>query len=162
LSRPFLARRGVVLAALTALLAGGAAAQPANQPQPTLKIEPLEIVTSKGVHHFKVEMAETTAERETGEMFRTSVGPGQGMLFDFHKPQVVAFWMKNTLIPLDMLFIGADGRIISIVRNAQPHDESAMPAGGVVALGVLELAGGRAAEIDAEPGDKVRQRIFKP
>jgi uncharacterized membrane protein (UPF0127 family) len=67
--------------------------------------------------------------------------------------------MKNTLIPLDMLFIGADGRIVSIARNARPMDETTIPSGGAV-RGVLELRGGRAAEIGAEPGDKVHERIF--
>ena len=81
------------------------------------------------------------------------------MLFDFKRAQPVAFWMKNTLIPLDMVFIGADGRIVSIARNAVPMSEAPVPSGGPV-LGVLEIAGGRAAQIGAEPGDRVRDRIF--
>ena len=124
-----------------------------------LKIEPLDIATAKGVYHFKVEVADTNATRERGLMFRKSLAGDRGMLFDFKTPQSVAFWMKNTLIPLDMVFIGADGRIVSIARNAQPMDEAAIPSGGDV-RGVLELRGGRAGEIDAEPGDKVRERIF--
>lgn len=147
---------------MAALLAGGAVAQTPTKAQPTLKVEPLDITTDKGVYHFKVEIADTDKTREAGLMFRKSLAPDRGMLFDFKKPQPVTFWMKNTLIPLDMVFIGAGGNIVSIVRNARPMDESPVPPGGVEALGVLELAGGRAAEIDAEPGDKVRERIFHP
>ncbi|MGA2952301.1 MAG: DUF192 domain-containing protein [Caulobacteraceae bacterium] len=155
-------RRGLLLAAMAALLAGGAVAQTPTKAQPTLRIEPLDITTAKGVYHFKVEIAETDKTREAGLMFRKSLAPDRGMLFDFKTPRAnIAFWMKNTLIPLDLLYIGADGRVVSIAHDARPMDETPIFAGGVV-LGVLELAGGRAAEIDAEPGDKVRQRIFHP
>jgi uncharacterized membrane protein (UPF0127 family) len=82
------------------------------------------------------------------------------MLFDFKRPQQTAFWMRNTLIPLDILFIAADGRIVSIARNAVPHSEVPIPSGGVV-LGVLEIAGGRAAQLGIYPGDRVKHRIFK-
>ncbi len=125
-----------------------------------LKIEPLDIVTHTGIRHFKVEMANTDASRERGLMFRKSLAGDRGMLFDFFKPQNVSFWMKNTLIPLDLLFIGADGRIISITHNAVPLSEAMIPSGGP-ALGVLEIRGGRADEIGAAPGDLVRQRMFR-
>lgn len=126
-----------------------------------LRVEPLDIVTAHGVRRFKVEIADTDATRERGLMFRTSMAPDRGMLFDFKSPREVAFWMKNTLIPLDMLFISADGHVISIARNAVPMSEIPIPSGGAV-LGVLELRGGRAAEIGAESGDRVRERIFHP
>ncbi len=124
-------------------------------------LESLDIVTHGGVQHFKVEIADTPASREQGLMYRKVLAPDRGMLFDFKTPQVVAFWMKNTLIPLDMVFIAPNGRIISIARNAQPLDETPILSGGAV-LGVLELRGGRAAEIGAEPGDRVREGIFHP
>ncbi|HEY1560453.1 MAG TPA: DUF192 domain-containing protein [Caulobacteraceae bacterium] len=124
-----------------------------------LRIAPLDIVTDRGDFHFRVEVADTAASRERGLMYRKSLAADRGMIFDFKTSQVVAFWMKNTLIPLDMLFIGADGRIVSIARNARPMDETAVPSGAPV-LAVLELRGGRAAEIDAEPGDRVREAIF--
>jgi len=147
--------RPFVFATIVMALAGAASAQT------PLKVEPLDVTTAKGVYHFQVEIADTDATRERGLMFRKSLAGDRGMLFDFKRSQAVAFWMKNTLIPLDMVFIGADGRIVSIARNAKPMDETAIGSGGEV-LGVLELRGGRAAEIDAEPGDKVRERIFHP
>ena len=126
----------------------------------TLKVERLDIATARGLFHFTVEIADTPASRERGLMFRKVMAPERGMLFDFKAPQEVAFWMKNTLIPLDMLFIAADGRIVSIASNAAPMSETPIPSGGEV-LGVLELKGGRAGEIGASPGDRVRHRIFR-
>jgi hypothetical protein len=140
-----------ILAAL-ALVASFACAAP-------LKVEQLDIATARGVYHFKVEIADTDATRERGLMFRKSLAPDHGMLFDFKAEQPVAFWMENTLIPLDMLFITADGRVFSIARNAVPMDKAPIPSGGPV-LGVLEIAGGRAAQIGVAPGDRVRNRIF--
>ncbi len=128
---------------------------------PALKTEALEVITRKGPVHFTVEIADTEATREKGLMFRKALAANRGMLFDFKIPQPVAFWMKNTLIPLDMLFIAADGRVVSIASNATPQSETPIPSGGEV-LGVLELRGGRAAEIGAEPGDRVKERIFHP
>ena len=134
------------------LAMAGASAMP-------LRVEPLEVATVRGVFHFKVEVADTDATREKGLMFRKALAADRGMLFDFKAPRPVAFWMKNTLIPLDLLFIAPDGHVISIARNAVPLSEAPIPSGGAT-LGVLELRGGRAAEIGAEPGDMVRERIF--
>jgi uncharacterized membrane protein (UPF0127 family) len=143
----------MVLAALVVatLSVGQACAQ-------KLRVERLDIVTAAGVHHFKVEVADTFATRERGLMFRKSLAADHGMLFDFKQVQEqgVSFWMKNTLIPLDMVFIGADGRIVSIARNATPMSETPIASAGPV-LDVLELRGGRAAEIEAAPGDQVRE-----
>jgi len=125
-----------------------------------LKVERLDVVTAKGAYHFKVEVADTFATRERGLMFRTRLAPDRGMLFDFKIAQPVSFWMRNTLIPLDIVFIAPDGRVVSIAANAVPHDETPLPSAGP-ALGVLELRGGRAAEIGLSPGDRVRHRIFR-
>jgi uncharacterized membrane protein (UPF0127 family) len=151
-----LARTVATLAmALTCLAsAAGASAK-------ALPVEPLDIVTARGAYHFKVEIADTDQTREQGLMFRKAMARDRGMLFDFKTAQPVAFWMKNTLIPLDMLFVGADGRIVSIARDAAPMSETPIPSGGD-ALVVIELAGGRAAEIGAEPGDLVRERRIHP
>lgn len=126
---------------------------------PRLKQKPLDIVTAHGVAHFTVEVADTPKTREHGLMFRKSLAPDRGMLFDFKTSHPVTFWMKNTLIPLDMIFIGPDGRIVSIARRAEPMSETNIPSGGDV-LGVLEIRGGRADEIGAARGDRVRNAIF--
>ncbi len=126
-----------------------------------LAVEPLDIKTARGAFHFTVEIADTAATRESGLMFRKSLAPDRGMLFDFKTTGPVAFWMKNTLIPLDMLFIAADGHVVSIARNAAPYSETPIPSGGDV-LCVLEVRGGRADEIGAEPGDLVSERRIHP
>jgi uncharacterized protein len=123
------------------------------------KLETVEIVTSRGRARFQVEIAATRAEQARGLMFRKALAPDRGMLFTYKRPQPAAYWMKNTLIPLDIIYIQPDGRILSIVRNARPHDETPLPSGGLV-LGVLEIAGGRAAQLGVLPGDRVLHRIF--
>lgn len=123
------------------------------------KLEALEVITGRGRVRFQVEIAATKAEQERGLMFRKSLAPDRGMLFTYKRPQPVAYWMKNTLIPLDILYIQADGRVLSIARNARPHDLTPLASGGPV-LGVLEIAGGRAAQLGILPGDRVVHRIF--
>jgi hypothetical protein len=95
-------------------------------------------------------------------MFRTSLAPDAGMLFDFHKEQVATFWMQNTLIPLDMVFIGEDGTVRTIHVNAHPMDTSTIPSEVPVRF-VLEIAGGRADEIGLKVGDKMTEdRVGTP
>jgi uncharacterized protein len=118
------------------------------------------VVTPSGRTRFFVEIADDDAEREKGLMFRKELAPDRGMLFDFKTPREVAFWMKNTLIPLDIIYIKPDGTVLSIARNTTPLSERPVPSGGPV-VGVLELAGGRAAEIGLMPGDRIEHRIFK-
>jgi uncharacterized protein len=120
----------------------------------------LEIVSKTGVHVFAVEMAATEQQREKGLMFRKSLPEGQGMLFDFHQEGPVSFWMRNTYIPLDMIFIRADGRILRIVENAEPLSERMIPSGGPV-LAVLEVIGGTARKLGLATGDRVAHPIFK-
>lgn len=128
--------------------------------QPPAGFEVLEAVTPSGRTRFFVEIADTDAEREKGLMFRKEVPADRGMLFDFKTPREVAFWMKNTLIPLDIIYIRTDGTVLSIARNTTPLSEAPIPSGGPV-VGVLELAGGRAGEIGLMPGDRIEHRIFK-
>ena len=154
--------RPAVLAGLC--LALGALAAPAfaacpEDGQPVGKLESLDIASASGRHHFKVEVVGTEQTREKGLMCRKAMAQDRGMLFDFKKSDPVAFWMKNTILPLDMLFIAADGRIVSIARNAVPFDETPIPSGGPV-LGVLEIDGGVADKDGIQPGDKVTARIF--
>ena len=122
--------------------------------------EVLETVTPSGRTRFFVEIADNDATRERGLMFRKSLAPDRGMLFDFHTPREVAFWMRNTLIPLDIIYIRPDGTVLSIARNTTPLSEAPIPSGGPT-LGVLELAGGRSAEIGLMPGDRIEHRMFK-
>jgi uncharacterized membrane protein (UPF0127 family) len=138
-------------------LAACASAQ--EGPQPTLPQSTLVIETAKGAKQFTVELAYSWPEQERGLMFRERVAPNEGMLFDFHKESQQAFWMKNTLIPLDMLFIRADGRIAHIAAQTKPLTTDEVPS-MVPVQAVLEIAGGRAAELGIKEGDRVRHRIF--
>jgi uncharacterized membrane protein (UPF0127 family) len=122
-------------------------------------LQPLEIVTAKGRHALQVEFVDNDESRTRGLMFRKSLAPDRGMLFDFKTERPLAFWMKNTLIPLDMVFIRADGTIRSIARNTTPLSEAPVPSGGPVRA-VLEIPGGRAAQLGILPGDRVLHRIF--
>ncbi|HVX99722.1 MAG TPA: DUF192 domain-containing protein [Pseudorhodoplanes sp.] len=119
----------------------------------------LEIVSRSGVHVFQVELAVNDAERAQGLMYRKELPEGRGMLFDFQREQEVAFWMKNTLIPLDMIFIRADGRILRIAENTTPLSEQTIPSGGPV-RGVLEVIGGTARRLGIAPGDRVAHPFF--
>jgi uncharacterized protein len=120
----------------------------------------LEIVSKNGVHVFTVEIADTEAAREKGLMFRKKLPEGEGMLFDFHREQEVSFWMKNTYIPLDMIFIQGSGRILRIAENAKPLSTDLIPSEGPV-LAVLEVIGGTAHRLGIAPGDRVAYPIFK-
>lgn len=129
------------------------------QPQPTLPQSDLVIVTEKGPQRFKVELADNDASRARGMMFRTSMSPDAGMLFDFRQEQMASFWMRNTLIPLDMLFIKADGTILNIHQRAIPGDETGINSAGPVRA-VLELNGGTVSRLGIKPGDKIQHAIF--
>jgi uncharacterized protein len=115
---------------------------------------PLEIITRTGVRAFTVELATNDAERERGLMFRKELPDGRGMLFDFQEERPVAFWMHNTYIPLDMIFIRGDGRILSIAENTKPMSDDLVPSGGPV-RSVLEVIGGTARKLGIAPGDRV-------
>jgi uncharacterized membrane protein (UPF0127 family) len=170
------ARRSLVLAAVllgaslgaSACTAreGAAAAAPAgkvdiNAPHatsPDFVTEPLWIETAAGRIDYRVEIADDDAERQHGLMFRTSMPDGHGMLFIFPQARPQAFWMRNTYMPLDIIYIGEDGRIVSIVQG-RPFDESPLPS-GVPAIGVLEIYAGKAAEQGIRVGDRVHHRMF--
>ena len=121
--------------------------------QSGLQQVPLTIRAASGAHPFTVEVARTPEEQATGLMYRTSLPGNRGMIFPFDPPQDVSFWMKNTLIPLDMVFIRADGTIARIA-TAQPQSLDAVGAGEPIAA-VLEIRAGRAAELGIRAGDKV-------
>lgn len=115
---------------------------------------PLTIHSASGEQRFTVEVARTPVQQSAGLMFRQSLGPQDGMIFPYDPPQEVGFYMKNTLIPLDMLFIRSDGRIARIAAQTRPLSLESVYSGEPVAA-VLELRGGRAAELGIKPGDRV-------
>jgi uncharacterized protein len=119
----------------------------------------LEIASKTGVHVFSVEIADNDAERAKGLMFRKELPEGQGMLFDFHTDQEVAFWMENTYIPLDMIFIRGNGTVLRIAENTTPMSTKQVPSGGPV-RGVLEVIAGTARKLGIAPGDRVAHPIF--
>jgi len=125
-----------------------------------LDIEELTIETAGGAaHRFAVEIARTPAERSQGLMFRERLAADAGMLFFYTQDQPVSMWMKNTLIPLDMLFIRRDGRISKIAERTVPLSEAVIASDGAVAA-VLEVNGGTAARLGLRPGDRVRYAAF--
>jgi len=119
----------------------------------------VEIVSSTGVHAFNVELATTDQERERGLMYRKELPQGQGMLFDFFTDQPVSFWMHNTYISLDLMFIRSDGRIMRIAESAEPMSDNLIPSGAPVRA-VLEVIAGTARELGIKAGDKVINPIF--
>ena len=124
------------------------------------KIEPLTIATEHDASLFTVEIADTDQLRARGLMFRQRLPGDRGMLFDFGKPRPAAMWMKNTYIPLDMLFIRADGTIAYIAENTKPRSLDVIGISEPV-LAVLELAGGTAKRLGIRAGDTVYHRLFQ-
>jgi uncharacterized protein len=141
----FLAVRLVVFAFATVLLAACSNAE-----------SRLVLHTAKGDFTFTVEIADDGAERAKGLMFRDHLAADAGMLFDYGQEQLTSFWMQNTLIPLDMIFIGADGVVKNIHVNARPMDTTSIPSEFPVRF-VLEIAGGRSQEIGLQVGDTMEQ-----
>jgi uncharacterized membrane protein (UPF0127 family) len=120
----------------------------------------LEIISRNGVHVFSVEMATNEAERSKGLMFRKEMAEGHGMLFDFQRDQEVGFWMQNTYIPLDMIFIRGDGRIWRIAENTEPLSTRIVPSNGPVRA-VFEVIAGTVKKLGIAPGDRVAHPIFR-
>jgi uncharacterized membrane protein (UPF0127 family) len=145
---PFL----VVLALLAAGLVQSAHA---------MRRETLKLITAQGTHTIDVEVTETPAEKAQGLMFRTRLADTSGMLFFYDTPQEITMWMRNTYIPLDMVFIRADGVVHRIEARTEPLSENIVASKGDVTA-CLELAGGAAERLGLKPGDKVEHRFFKP
>ena len=119
----------------------------------------LTIVSATGPHRFTVEVAETPEQMEQGLMFRRAMAPDAGMVFDYKTPTVATMWMRNTLIPLDMLFVDGQGRIVNIHQRAVPQSLDIIAAAAPVRA-VIELNGGTAARLGIAPGDRVQHPIF--
>ena len=138
------------------LLAAAPTVVPSGQ---AAKLDRVIVETAKTERVFQVEVVREERERNRGLMFRQSLPDNGGMLFDYDPPQEVAFWMKNTYIPLDIIFIDATGRIIRIAENTTPLSLEQIPSGGV-ARAVLEIKGGQSAKLGIKAGDRVRHALF--
>lgn len=138
--------------ALVGLFVAASLARPIGQ-------QPIEIATKSGVHVFTVEIVDNDADRAKGLMYRKELPEGQGMLFDFLRDQEVSFWMQNTYIPLDMIFIRGDGRISHIAENTEPLSTRLIPSNGPVRA-VLEVIGGTSRKLGIAAGDRVASPIF--
>jgi hypothetical protein len=153
----------VALASATLLVGAcnrtGSTVNAQNETAPAKTIA-LSITSTNGKHDFQVETAKTSDEQERGLMFRTDIPKDGGMLFwpypgDGGPPREASFWMKNTPSPLDIIFIRPDGTIAKIAENAVPFDETPLVSGEPVGA-VLELNGGRTADLGITAGDTVR------
>ena len=120
---------------------------------------PLTIESADASHAFSVERAISLEQQARGMMFRESMEPDTGMIFEFKEPKVATIWMKNTSIPLDILFVRSNGKILKIEHMAQPYKLRSASSEAVVAA-VVELKGGRAQELGIMPGDLVKHSFF--
>jgi len=152
----------VALAASLAISAcnGGAASagnesSTAGDRASALDIIPLTVTSGGREHRFQVEVARSDAEQQQGLMYRTKVASDRGMLFPFARPKIASFWMKNTVVPLDIIFVRADGMIDRIAENTVPYSLEPVASGGEVSA-VLELAGGTAARLGIDESAVVR------
>lgn len=147
-------RRLLLLALLVVFPATGARAQ-----LQSFQTSILTIDTAKGAQHFTIELALTPAQQEQGLMFRQSLAADAGMLFVFPDDEPAMFWMKNTLIPLDMLFIAVDGHILDLHERAVPMSEATISS-KVPVRAVLEVNGGTVARLGIKDGDLVHAAAF--
>jgi uncharacterized membrane protein (UPF0127 family) len=150
---------GLLLIGMAPALAACAQSEKAPLDGAGQPMEALSVVTASGTHAFWVEIADDDAERARGLMFRPPLEADRGMLFEFEGAGERGFWMKNTPSSLDIVYIGADGKIVSIASHTTPFSEASLPSNGP-ASGVLEVRAGRMDEIGAKPGDTVRHPFF--
>ena len=170
--------RSLLLSVAALALAGGAScAQPApvqsaarpgpdcvddGPPQTGLPRERLTIQTARGPVRLNVQVAADDATRQKGLMFVRSMPEDEGMIFDFHTPQRTAFWMHNTYIPLDLIFVDGQGRIANIAHKAATCSDAPIPGQGLIRA-VIEVNAGVAERLGIQPGDQVTgERIFPP
>ena len=149
-----------VVAAMRATAIGDAVAERPSLSPAGLPLDEVTVTTAAGDSlRFTVELALTPAHQQRGLMFREEMADDAGMLFVFDPVRPVSFWMRNTLISLDMLFIGPDGTILNIAAEAEPRTDTPRPSAGPV-RGVLEINGGLAAALGIAAGDRVRHDAF--
>lgn len=131
-----------------------AAQQASVHPVSGLEVIPLTVTSLGKTHSFRVEVARTPQEQARGLMFRTAMAPNEGMLFPYDQPRVLSFWMKNTVLSLDLVFIGPDRRVVNVAADAVPYSEASIRS-DAPAIAVLELNAGRAAELGIVAGARV-------
>ena len=129
-----------------------------RHPLSGLRVIDLAVQTDNATHDFKVELADTQEAQARGLMFRNELGDFEGMLFPSDGPEPRSFWMKNTPLSLDIIFVGTDGRITNIAANTEPYSTLSVSSSGLTSA-VLELRAGRAAALGIEPGDKVEYSL---
>lgn len=149
------------LAALLILLLPGAAGAQSPDRRPAFERAKLTLVTAAGRQDFTVEVAKTDEQRAYGLMFKRAMPANEGMLLLYDRPQPIFIWMRNTYIPLDLVYIAADGTVESIYYGAKPHDETSRPSKGD-AIAVLEVNAGVARLIGVKPGDRVESPALPP
>ena len=150
----------ILLTSLLIILPLGTSAQTAKDDVVNLGTPvPLTIVSDSGTHEFSIERAITLDQQARGMMFRDSMGADTGMLFEFEEPKVATIWMKNVSIPLDIIFVRSNGKILKIEHMAQPYKLRSASSEAVVAA-VLELQGGRSRELGIMPGDLIKHDFF--
>jgi len=142
-----------------ALILAAMTVQAQTRPREGFATDTLAIRTGKETSRFSIEIARTPEQQQFGLMFRNKLAADAGMLFIYAQPQRIAMWMKNTLIPLDMIFIGADGRIVNVAERAVPQSTAPIYSDGV-AVAVLEVNGGTAARLGIKSGDTVLYGAF--
>jgi uncharacterized protein len=131
------------------------------RPADAMRRENLKLLTARGEHVIEVEITETPEEKAQGLMFRTHLADDKGMLFFYDSPQEITMWMRNTYIPLDMVFVRADGVVHRIEARTEPLSEAIVSSRGNAAA-CLELAGGAAERLGLKPGDRIDHALFKP
>ena len=136
------------------------AAQSADARHPLSGLQVIDLTVQSGetTHAFRVELADTDEAQARGLMFRNELGDFEGMLFPSDGPEPRSFWMKNTPLSLDIIFVGVDGRVLNIAANTEPYSTLSVSSEGLTSA-VLELRGGRAAELGIAPGDKVEYSL---
>lgn len=126
-----------------------------------MRRDTLILHTASGDHRIDIEVAESDREQQRGLMFRQSLGDNEGMLFPYPTPREITMWMRNTFIPLDMIFIRGDGTILRIATDTEPFSETIIPSQGE-ATAVLEMKAGSARRLGLKAGDRVEYKHFKP
>jgi uncharacterized membrane protein (UPF0127 family) len=156
---------GVLLFAATPALAQWRPYEPFDPSKAqSLAFEPGAVVVTADdgtsvTHAFQFEVADNHSERSTGLMHRSELGADSGMLFDFGRDRMVSMWMRNTFIPLDMLFISKDGTVQTIAVNTTPHSERSISS-RVRVRAVLELPAGTVERLGIKPGDRIEHAMF--